>query len=44
MLLQALSRSLAVAGAHVQAFTFIAIAPDTTRNKDTTQTTEKEKR
>ena len=39
MLLQALSRSLAVAGAHVQAFTFIALAPNTTRNKDTTQTT-----
>ena len=35
MLLQALSRSLAVAGAHAQAFTFIALAPNTTRNTDT---------
>ena len=32
---QAFSRSLAVAGAHVQAFTFIALAPNTTRNTET---------
>ena len=32
---QPFSRSLAVASAHVQAFTFIALAPNTTRNTET---------
>ena len=47
--LQALSRLLAVARAHVQAFTFIALAPHTTRNTHTqthtqTQTPEEKRR
>ena len=33
LFLEALSRSLAVAGAHVQAFTFIALAPHINKQK-----------